>query len=510
MIRQLRKNRGKLIFVLILFISIGFAVLTTTLNITGSSTFSKNTWDIHFENIQVLVDSEEQVPVIDTDKKTTVTYNCTFASPGDYYEFSVDVVNDGTIDAMIKNIKSTVNGKSIEEKPNVLEYSVTNKNGTELEERQLLRKKSSKTIIIRVGFKEDLQVSDLPDSDQVYNMRFEIEYEKEDIKTTTQTLSIEKLKSFGESKRPTKLITLDTGVEDSSDSKYTDISEEGDGSILAWVDRKTMYISAKTADTYIQAPKISAYMLGTNGVYTEWYCDLELIDLSYLDVSNTTSMTRMFSDTGYNSNSFKIIGLEDWDVSNVTTTACMFCATGSNAKDWDIGDLSSWDTKNLSATEAMFSGAGYQAKKWEIGNISNWNTSKVENLSSIFSYAGYSADSFNLDLSNWDTSEVKVMNNAFTNAGYNASRFELDLTNWNVRNVTNLSRMFDKAGYNSTAWILKWDTSKVEDMSNMFNSAGKNADYNLDLSNWNVEKVTSHTDFNTNVESKVTPPRWTS
>ena len=42
----------------------------------------------------------------------------------------------------------------------------------------------------------------------------------------------------------------------------------------------------------------------------------------------------------------------------------------------------------------------------------------------------------------------------------------------------------------------------------MFRYAGNHATYSLDLSSWNVNNVTSYTEFNTGVTSKVTAPTW--
>ena len=50
----MRRNRNKIIVVLlILLISIGFAFLSSNLSIIGNTLVSKQTWDIHFENVQV-------------------------------------------------------------------------------------------------------------------------------------------------------------------------------------------------------------------------------------------------------------------------------------------------------------------------------------------------------------------------------------------------------------------------------------------------------------------------
>ena len=42
-----------LVVVLLISITIGYAVINTTLNINGKSNISKNTWDIYFDNIKI-------------------------------------------------------------------------------------------------------------------------------------------------------------------------------------------------------------------------------------------------------------------------------------------------------------------------------------------------------------------------------------------------------------------------------------------------------------------------
>ncbi len=77
-----KKFKNYLIIVLIFFISIGFAVLTSTLTITGESTFKKNTWEIYFDNVEVLYGDHESIPVINEETRTEVTYDVTLNSPG--------------------------------------------------------------------------------------------------------------------------------------------------------------------------------------------------------------------------------------------------------------------------------------------------------------------------------------------------------------------------------------------------------------------------------------------
>ena len=105
----MKKKNISYTFVLILFllISIGYAALNSTLNINGKSSISKNTWDVHFDNIVVKDGSVEAIKLPTIENNTTVDFEVALNLPGDFYEFTVDVVNNGTIDAMIESITKT-------------------------------------------------------------------------------------------------------------------------------------------------------------------------------------------------------------------------------------------------------------------------------------------------------------------------------------------------------------------------------------------------------------------
>ena len=69
--------------VTILLIGLGYAFLTSNLNIIGNTNINKNTWGVEFENINVTSGSvEASTPTISN--KTTVNYTVTLDKPGDY------------------------------------------------------------------------------------------------------------------------------------------------------------------------------------------------------------------------------------------------------------------------------------------------------------------------------------------------------------------------------------------------------------------------------------------
>ena len=101
----MNKNSKFIIAFLILFtITIGYAILNSILNINGRSNISKNTWDVHFDNIKVTDGSVDAIKVPTIENNTKIDFDAKLNLPGDFYEFIVDVVNNGTIDAMVESI----------------------------------------------------------------------------------------------------------------------------------------------------------------------------------------------------------------------------------------------------------------------------------------------------------------------------------------------------------------------------------------------------------------------
>ena len=106
------RSKKTIYIALILFLSIGFcigyAALNTTLTINGTSTIEKNTWDVHFENLKVKEGSIEAIVEPTLSSGTIISnFQLSLNKPGDFYEFTIDVVNNGTLDAMISSIEKT-------------------------------------------------------------------------------------------------------------------------------------------------------------------------------------------------------------------------------------------------------------------------------------------------------------------------------------------------------------------------------------------------------------------
>ena len=167
-----RKSYKYIYGLLVVFIGIGFAYLTANLNINGTTKVSATIWDVHFENVaatslsNVTPSTAPSAPA--ASKVTTLTYAVTLVKPGDIYEFTVDVKNAGTLDAMLNSFTNQFKigsgswqNVSASTLPNYLLYSVTYSDGVSLKEKDKLQAGSSETLKVHIEFNKDVSTTDL-------------------------------------------------------------------------------------------------------------------------------------------------------------------------------------------------------------------------------------------------------------------------------------------------------------------------------------------------------------
>ena len=172
-----RKNKSIyviLVILVLLGVSLGYAAINRTLNIIGNSEVKQNTWDIHFENIQVKKGSVEATKPIINNINLSIEFNFLLNLPGDFYEFTVDVVNDGTIDAMIDSVNKTPELSSEQKK--YLNYIVEYQNGEQISSNQLVKSKEFVRLKVRVEYKTDITEFDLPITEQSLSLGFVVNY----------------------------------------------------------------------------------------------------------------------------------------------------------------------------------------------------------------------------------------------------------------------------------------------------------------------------------------------
>ena len=236
-------------------------------------------------------------------------------------------------------------------------------------------------------------------------------------------------------------------------------NKTGDAMVY-WEDESKGWIciSAPEPGYEIRAPKsMKEFFYGTvffdDGVAGK---SITYLDVSHLDVSNTTDFEGCFWGFGQHGES-KIKGLETWDVSHGTKFFGMFERAFSNNEIVSL-DLSSWC----------------------------FQMTKEINMASMFrDFAGWSKD------------------------------VTLNLKDWQVFTVGNFESMFD--GFASEAKRVKisgveeWPVGHGYNFNRMFRDFAPQSNCRLNLSNWNKtgKLVGSHEEFSDGTFFKIREPEWT-
>lgn len=184
------------LFILVIAgISIGYAALQTTLTINGTTKIKKTTFQVCFENARQLnTEDEHSIDPTATQGDSGIAINandCTKASwsvtlnqPGDFYEFSIDVHNTGTLNAKLGNVAATqvtdfAAPSEGEPKPSdYIGYSITPvAPQTSLPAvNDLLNAGNKYTLKFKVWFKTDIDPEDLPRNPQTLNFDYALTY----------------------------------------------------------------------------------------------------------------------------------------------------------------------------------------------------------------------------------------------------------------------------------------------------------------------------------------------
>lgn len=148
----------KSIYILISIITIGFSLINN----------SSNNIKVDYKNIKV-VESSNDYTINET--SNGIEYNVDLNTPGDYYEFTLDLVNDSN-----KNIRiNEINNNTLTEKQKrYLDYKVLYIDNTPLRINDVIESNTKKTIKVIIYFKEDLEVEDLPTKEEIINLNLDV------------------------------------------------------------------------------------------------------------------------------------------------------------------------------------------------------------------------------------------------------------------------------------------------------------------------------------------------
>ena len=152
-----RYGRGRISNFLMAFLillacgmGIGYAALSTTLSIDGTSDIDSASWEVYFDNIQVTTGSVTATTAPTVSNDTSVTFSVNLEDPGDFYEFKVDVTNGGTFNAMLDSL--TILPVLTSAQQNYFAYTVTYEDGTAVNLNDALNVGVTETLLIRFEY----------------------------------------------------------------------------------------------------------------------------------------------------------------------------------------------------------------------------------------------------------------------------------------------------------------------------------------------------------------------
>ena len=177
-----KQRRVMFLLILILSITIGFALLSTTLKINGSASIKSNTWNIHWDDSSIVVnpnsvEAEEPEVSTTTSAKDTVSFDVELEVPGDYFEFEIDAVNEGSVDGALDLAENWITYKVEDQEttlPEYMDFKVTYDDDTNPTTGDVLKASESKTYKIRVEFKSS--VEELPENPESLTIEVELPY----------------------------------------------------------------------------------------------------------------------------------------------------------------------------------------------------------------------------------------------------------------------------------------------------------------------------------------------
>lgn len=161
-------------FVVLLCLYLGFSFMTTSLSINGVSKVSDSKWDVHFENVVISEGSVEAITPVTINDSTSVGFNVNLSKPGDFYEFTIDVVNKGTISAELYSY--VITPTLTEEQKKYLTYEVKYLDDSEIKTGIALNAGDVRTFKILMRYENCEDLVYYPEDEENYSISFKVNY----------------------------------------------------------------------------------------------------------------------------------------------------------------------------------------------------------------------------------------------------------------------------------------------------------------------------------------------
>jgi len=345
-----------IILFIVLFFGVGYAYLNTMLTINGNATVHKNTWDVHFENITKVSGSVDATSEATITGETAIDFIVDLTLPGDFYAFKVDVVNDGTIDAMLSEVLKTGLTTDQEE---YIDYTVTYFDGEEILSKDSLPSGKQDQLLISVKYRDDITADDLPNDDQSIVLTLSTDYIQDD--------------GTSSDRRPSKPLLYNVIMEENLENGLMVLDNEA-----------STYVSASTGIDFKVAPSDTngkgVYVLnGTESdMYPIYYYRGEITNNNVIFAGFCWKIVRT-TETGGIKLIYNGVPAEDGTCDN-TTGGPVIATHGFNLSNYNayVGYMygspnsSSYDAEHLSTKESNSSSAKSAIDNWYEKYMTNY------------------------------------------------------------------------------------------------------------------------------------------
>lgn len=224
-----------------------------------------------------------------------------------------------------------------------------------------------------------------------------------------------------------------------------DVSENGDGSVMAWTE--------ESGDLF------DLYLAGEGGVAAPADCS-ELFACyenagamrfnGAFHTENTADMNSMFA----HSYRLESVDVDGFETGNVTDMGSVFWG----CRGLTALDVSGWDTSRVTDMSSMF----YGCENLSELDVSGFHTENVSSMKSMF----HRCESLSgLDVSRFDTSRVSNFSGMFHGC---SGLQELDVSGFDISSAGDIGWMFYGCSGLSTLDVSGWEVSHVSDMENIF------------------------------------------
>lgn len=164
-----------LLIIVITCISIGYASISSNMLINGTAIIQNKKWKIYFDNVNINEQSVSAKVEPETVGNNTISigYEVDLAKPGDFHEFTVDIVNDGDLTAVLDEFTIT---QLTDAQKKYLNFTVKYNDGNAIAKNDTVAAHSSEKLLVKIEYLKDVTSADLPTADESISLNVELTY----------------------------------------------------------------------------------------------------------------------------------------------------------------------------------------------------------------------------------------------------------------------------------------------------------------------------------------------